>query len=69
MGNLRVQIEKIISNRTLILFNIYVNADTRSQSAARVEERKGGSFVVVLCCLFWCQSFGDVSPYVCSNYF
>ena len=18
---------------------------------------------------FWCQSFGDVSPYVCSNYF
>ena len=22
-----------------------------------------------LCCLFWCQSFGDVSPYVCSYYF
>ena len=21
---------------------------------------------MVLCCLFWCQSFGDVSPYVCS---
>ena len=21
---------------------------------------------VVFCCLFWCQSFGDVSPYVCS---
>ena len=30
---------------------------------------KGGSFVVVLCCLFWCQSFVDVSPYVCSYYF
>ena len=28
----------------------------------------GGSDVV-LCCLFWCQSFGDVSPYVCSLYF
>ena len=28
-----------------------------------------GSFVVVLCCLFWCQSFGDVSPYVCSYCF
>ena len=27
----------------------------------------GGSDV--LCCLFWCQSFGDVSPYVCSLYF
>ena len=46
MGNLRVLIEKFISNRTLILFNIYVNAGTRSQlatrsqSAARVEERK-----------------------------
>ena len=39
MGNLRVQIEKIILNRTLILFNIYVNAGTRSQSAACVEER------------------------------
>ena len=24
---------------------------------------------VVLCCLFWCQSFGDASPYVCSLYF
>ena len=24
---------------------------------------------VVLCCLFWCQSSGDVSPYVCSIYF
>ena len=22
---------------------------------------QGSSFVVVLCCLFWCQSFGDVS--------
>ena len=20
---------------------------------------------MVLCCLFWCQSVGDVSPYVC----
>ena len=20
---------------------------------------------MVLCCLFWCQSFGDVSPYIC----
>ena len=25
--------------------------------------------VVVLNCLFWCQSFDDVSPYVCSNHF
>ena len=25
-----------------------------------------GSSVVVLCCLFLCQCFGDVSPYVCS---
>ena len=24
---------------------------------------------MVLCCLFWCQSFGDLSPYVCSLYF
>ena len=24
---------------------------------------------MVLYCLFWCQSFGDVSPYVCSLYF
>ena len=24
---------------------------------------------MVLCCLFWCQSFGDVSPYVCVYYF
>ena len=24
---------------------------------------------MVLCCLFWCQSFCDVSSYVCSNYF
>ena len=24
---------------------------------------------MVLCCLFCCQSFGDVSPYVCSLYF
>ena len=24
---------------------------------------------MVLCCLFWCQSFGDVSPYACSYYF
>ena len=24
---------------------------------------------VVLCCLFWCRGFGDVSPYVCSLYF
>ena len=30
---------------------------------------QGGSFVVVLCYMFWCQSFGDVSPYVCSYYF
>ena len=22
-----------------------------------------------LCCLFWCQSFGDVLPNVCSLYF
>ena len=28
-----------------------------------------GSSVVVICCLFWCQSFDDVSPYVCSYYF
>ena len=40
MGNLRVQIEKFISNRTQILLNIYVNAGTRDQSAACVEERK-----------------------------
>ena len=40
MGNLRVQIKTNISNRKKILFNIYVNARTRSQSAARVEERK-----------------------------
>ena len=26
---------------------------------------QGGGPDVVLCCLFWCQSFGDVSPYVC----
>ena len=25
--------------------------------------------VVVLCCLFWCQNFGGVSPNVCSYYF
>ena len=24
---------------------------------------------MVLYCLFWCQSFGDVSLYVCSYYF
>ena len=24
---------------------------------------------MVLCCLFWRQSFVDVSPYVCSLYF
>ena len=24
---------------------------------------------MVLCCLFWFQSFDDVSPYVFSNYF
>ena len=30
---------------------------------------QGGGSDVVLCCLFWCQSFGDVSPYVCSLYF
>ena len=24
---------------------------------------------VVLCCLFWCRGFCDVSPYVCSLYF
>ena len=29
----------------------------------------GDSFVVLLCCLFWCQNFGDVSPYVCPYYF
>ena len=29
---------------------------------------RGGSDVV-LCCLFWCQSFGVVSPYICSLYF
>ena len=29
---------------------------------------QGGSFVVVLCCLFWCQGFCDVF-YVCSYYF
>ena len=26
---------------------------------------QGGGSNVVLCCLFWCQRFGDVSPYVC----
>ena len=31
MGNLRVHIENVISNRTLILFNIYVDAGTRSR--------------------------------------
>ena len=30
---------------------------------------QGGGSDVVLCCLFWCQSFGDVLPYVCSLYF
>ena len=31
---------------------------------------KGGRTVVFLCCLFffWCQSFGDDSPYVGSYY-
>ena len=29
----------------------------------------GTCFLVVLCCLFWCQSFGDVSPYVYLYYF
>ena len=24
---------------------------------------------LVLCCLFWCKSVGEVSPYVCSYYF
>ena len=24
---------------------------------------------MVLCCLFWCQSFGDVSPYISSYFF
>ena len=24
---------------------------------------------MVLCCLFWCQCFDEVSPYVCSYYF
>ena len=27
-----------------------------------------GCSVVVLCYLFWCQSFGDVSPYVRTYY-
>ena len=27
------------------------------------------SVVPALCCLFWYQSFGDVSHYVCSYYF
>ena len=30
---------------------------------------QGGSFVVILFCLFWCQSFGGASPYVCSYNF
>ena len=30
---------------------------------------QGGSSGVGLCCLFWCQSFGDVSLYVCLYYF
>ena len=31
---------------------------------------QGGGSVVVLCGLiFWCRSFGGVSPYVCSYYF
>ena len=38
MGNLRVQIEEVISNRTLILFVIYTNAGTRSCSVACAEE-------------------------------
>ena len=24
---------------------------------------------MVVCCPFWCQSIGDVSPYECSYYF
>ena len=24
---------------------------------------------MVLCCMFWCQSFVDVSPYVCLYHF
>ena len=27
-----------------------------------------GSFVVVLCCLFLCQCFGDVSSHVCNTF-
>ena len=33
------------------------------------EKLKGCSFAVVLCCRFWCQSFGDVSLYLCSTHF
>ena len=33
-----------------------------------LKPNEGGSFVVVLCCPFWCQSISDVSPYVCSYY-
>ena len=34
-----MQIEEFISNHTLILFGIYVNAGTRSSSAACAEKR------------------------------
>ena len=29
---------------------------------------QGGGSDVVLCRLFWCQSFGDVLPYVCYTF-
>ena len=40
-----------------------------SPSGIRYRPFQGSGSDVVLCCLFWCQSFGDVSPYVCSLYF
>ena len=30
---------------------------------------QGGGSDVVFFCLYWCQSFGDISPYVYSLYF
>ena len=36
-----------------------------SPQGIRYRPFQGGGSDVVLCCLFWCQSIGDVSPYVC----
>ena len=45
-----------------------VRHKTHAVPAAELLTVPRGSFVVVLCCLFLCQSFGDVS-HVCSYYF